>query len=234
MLVHQRVSPHVITGFVCSPANVTRQLLEVLKDFRGLAMDIANLRMGWKFDCTREETDVITIDVGSWFMHIDSIWKWVVPNLYIYSTIQCLVPLNCNRQEQHVSLLICHEYSGNATVMPHFQTRLIWMNLVWDDWDLTLWHSENCPWSVRHLFNEQLWHLWISFDPGSPKHYYDIRRITIPICSMVLVYLPTWLGEVLGKCWDSYSSKLEHMGLLFLSMIVVSLSGLLPPITGKL
>jgi len=32
------------TGFVC-PANVTR-LLEVLKDFRGLAMDIANLRMG--------------------------------------------------------------------------------------------------------------------------------------------------------------------------------------------
>ena len=37
--------------------------------------------------------------------------------------------------------MICHEYSGNATGMPHFQTRLIWMNLVWDDWDLTLWHS---------------------------------------------------------------------------------------------
>ena len=32
--------------------------------------------------------------------------------------------------------------------------------------------------------------------------------------TMVLVYLPTWLGHLKGKCWDSYSSTMEHMGIV--------------------
>jgi hypothetical protein len=27
-----------------------------------------------------------------------------------------------------------------------------------------------------------------------------------------MVYLPTWLGDVFGKCWCAYSSTIEHMG----------------------
>jgi len=30
---------------------------------------------------------------------------------------------------------------------------------------------------------------------------------------MVLVYLATKLGDFLGKCWDSYSSTMEHLGM---------------------
>jgi hypothetical protein len=30
---------------------------------------------------------------------------------------------------------------------------------------------------------------------------------------MVLVYLPTKLGHLWGKWWDSYSSTMEYMGM---------------------
>ena len=32
-----------------------------------------------------------------------------------------------------------------------------------------------------------------------------------PICSMVLVYLPTKLGHLKGKSWDSYSSTMVRI-----------------------
>ena len=40
----------------------------------------------------------------------------------------------------------------------------------------------------------------------------EMGRTTLPRCSMVLEYLPTKLDHFWGKCKDSYSSTMEHLG----------------------
>jgi len=112
-----------------------------------------------------------------------------------------------------VTLRVCH-------IFRHASFGWIWSEMI------EIWHSDTplLPLisSSPFQFNEQLWHLWISFDPGSSKHYfiiiYYIHGITIPICSMVLVYLPTWLGDfgqgqmlvnipARWSIWDCYSYR---------------------------
>ena len=39
-----------------------------------------------------------------------------------------------------------------------------------------------------------------------------IQYSYVPICSMVLVYLPTKLGHLWGTCWLLFSSTMNHLG----------------------
>ena len=67
-------------------------------------------------------------------------------------------------------------------------------------------------WSYWH----QLGDFFFSFEKKGVRSSTLKSVIHDLIGSMVLVYLPTKLGHVLGfLCWDSYSSTMDPMGMLF-------------------
>ena len=67
----------------------------------------------------------------------------------------------------------------------------------------TLWQKHATTIDNRHVA------LTLQTSPSKVRKKWG-SWIPIPICSMVLVYLPTWLGHLWGKCWCAYSSTMEH------------------------
>ena len=100
---------------------------------------------------------------------------------------------------------IIHQAPGNVPYSPW-----IFLSSNWPTSPASTLHS--CPFSCDRKPDK----------PGRYRESYGssqagtmvpkIQYSYVPICSMVLVYLPTKLGHLWGTCWLLFSSTMNHLG----------------------
>ena len=84
----------------------------------------------------------------------------------------------------------------------------------WNPWDVVVL---SVAVSDKARIGKWIGDMWKFMDIAIPLLFHPRCAIAIPpqMRTMVLIYLPTWMGDVWGFYVGKYSSTMDHLGLVF-------------------